>query len=282
MDNGKFTYPAPFDNGIRLKDVLEDNVDEKFYISNEKAYKLLRTMHEKITEKDTNVPMFIGNINSSDFGTGYVGGVWNTNGVSPTLTTMQGGGRQPHVITSLVSNKAEKFEKQIDVASTLLARDYKGFGNQASNAVIECEKCIVASRGRYAENMAIKQNLEFNTEGTTNALTSVQKDNLVFENNNMKIRIRKLTPKECFRLQGFADKDFYAAESVVSNTQLYKQVGNSITVDVLYYIFVELYKAMPYLFNDLKLSSFFSGIGAFESALDRLYEQINSGKSHQP
>lgn len=48
-------------------------------------------------------------------------------------------------------------------------------------------------------------------------------------------------------------------------------------VDVLYYIFVELYKAMPYLFDDLKLSSFFSGIGAFEVALDRLYEGINSG-----
>lgn len=50
---------------------------------------------------------------------------------------------------------------------------------------------------------------------------------------------------------------------------------NSIVVDVLYYIFIELYKAMPYLFDDLRLSSFFSGIGAFECALDRLYESIN-------
>ena len=58
---------------------------------------------------------------------------------------------------------------------------------------------------------------------------------------------------------------------------LYKQAGNSIVVDVLYYIYVELYKAMPYLFDDLKLSSFFSGIGAFETALERLYEGISSG-----
>lgn len=91
------------------------------------------------------------------------------------------------------------------------------------------------------------------------------------------IRIRKLTPKECFRLMGFSDENFEAAEDVVSNSQLYKQAGNSIVVDVLYYILVELYKTMPYLFDDLKLSSFFSGIGAFEIALNRLYESINSG-----
>lgn len=96
------------------------------------------------------------------------------------------------------------------------------------------------------------------------------------------IRIRKLTPKECFRLMGFSDENFEAAEKMVSNSQLYKQAGNSIVVDVLYYILVELYKAMPYLFDDLRLSSFFSGIGAFEIALNRLYEGINSGNFTSP
>ena len=97
------------------------------------------------------------------------------------------------------------------------------------------------------------------------------------------LRIRKLTPKECFRLMGFSDENFEAAHNVgISNSQLYKQAGNSIVVDVLYYIFVELYKAMPYLFDDLKLSSFFSGIGAFEVALDRLYKGINSGNFMNP
>mgnify|MGYP000614065792 CR=1 FL=1 len=91
------------------------------------------------------------------------------------------------------------------------------------------------------------------------------------------IRIRKLTPKECFRLMGFSDENFEAAEKMVSNSQLYKQAGNSIVVDVLYYILVELYKAMPYLFDDLRLSSFFSGIGAFECSLNRLYKSINRG-----
>lgn len=96
-------------------------------------------------------------------------------------------------------------------------------------------------------------------------------------------RIRKLTPLECWRLMGFSDEDFYKAKNAgVSNSQLYKQAGNSIVVDVLYYIFKELYDAMPYLFDDLKVGSYFSGIGAFEKGLDRLYEGINSGNFIKP
>ena len=90
-------------------------------------------------------------------------------------------------------------------------------------------------------------------------------------------RIRKLTPKECWRLMGFSDGDFDKAKAVgVSSSQLYKQAGNSIVVDVLYYIFKNLYEAMPYLFDDLKVGSYFSGIGAFESGLDRLFSDINN------
>lgn len=86
--------------------------------------------------------------------------------------------------------------------------------------------------------------------------------------------IRKLTPKECFRLMGFNDELFNKIDGV-SNTQLYKQSGNSIVTDVLFYIYIELYKAMPEIFDDLKVLSLFSGIGAFEVGLDRLYRVIN-------
>lgn len=55
-------------------------------------------------------------------------------------------------------------------------------------------------------------------------------------------RVRKLTPKECWRLMGFDDADFENAAKVNSNTQLYKQAGNSIVVDVLMAIFKELFK----------------------------------------
>lgn len=122
-------------------------------------------------------------------------------------------------------------------------------------------------------------------------------------NNQEEYAIRKLTPMECWRLMGFSDEDFLSAKTgsretaiklldkyprggvdmmdeadqlkKISNTQLYKQAGNSIVVDVLYHIYQELYKAMPYLFDDLKVGSYFSGIGAFEKGLDKLYAGIN-------
>ncbi len=100
------------------------------------------------------------------------------------------------------------------------------------------------------------------------------------ELNDSKIRIRKLTSKECWRLMGFRDIDYERARVGMnencyhgkdrSQSQLYKQAGNSIVVDVLYYIMTNLKSAMPYLFEDMTVGSFFSGIGAFEAALSRL------------
>jgi DNA (cytosine-5)-methyltransferase 1 len=65
-----------------------------------------------------------------------------------------------------------------------------------------------------------------------------------FQDNNFcntGYRIRKLTPLECFRLMGFTDEEFYKAQAVNSNSQLYKQAGNSIVVDVLYHLFKNLF-----------------------------------------
>lgn len=60
------------------------------------------------------------------------------------------------------------------------------------------------------------------------------------------IRIRKLTPRECWRLMGFTDIEFESAQlSGISNTQLYKQAGNSIVVNVLVAIFKELFNDRP-------------------------------------
>lgn len=54
-----------------------------------------------------------------------------------------------------------------------------------------------------------------------------------------------------------------------------ESTGNSIVVDVLYHIYLQLYKAIPDIFKDLKVISFFSGMGAFEKALDKLYSRIS-------
>ena len=272
LDNGKFTYPEPFDNGMRLKDVLEENVDEKFYISEDKVQKFIQTLHIDKSDEGSNTPKFVGNVNRPDFGTGYAGGVWDVDNISPTLTTMQGGGRQPHIMCGI--DKSLNGTKFIDNANCLTAREDRGISNRKSEgtAVIEVLGNVNPSGKGMNGNV-------FSDNGLSPTLTTNKGEgNKILSN----LRIRKLTPKECFRLMGFNDSDYEAASKVVSNSQMYKQTGNSIVVDVLYYILVELYKAMPYLFDDLRLSSFFSGIGAFEIALNRLYESINTGNFTNP
>ena len=98
---------------------------------------------------------------------------------------------------------------------------------------------IGAIRGRNPEKpksrksgLPTEQMLEINKNGTSNALTTVQKDNVVVSSNS----IRRLTPRECFRLMDFKEKFKF----IVSDTQLYKQAGNSIPVGLL----VELLKKL--------------------------------------
>lgn len=120
------------------------------------------------------------------------------------------------------------------------------------------EPFIVASRGRNPENPSdrttgspTEQRLEPNTKGLCNTLTTVQKDNYVAEPKQSNLRIRKLTPKECWRLQGFCprnedgsfdDECFEKAQAVCSKTQLYKQAGNSIVVNCIEGILINLFK----------------------------------------
>lgn len=241
LDNGKFTYPKPFDNGMRLKDILEENVDDKFYISEDK------------------VQRFLTNLNNKDA-----------------------------LLYDACQVKREgKSREYNDFCPTLTARDYKDPRLVNDNKVKQLGNIVSTGNWDNPQRGRI-----YSSNGCSPALNCcgggglepkiVQLENTNNPENIDNVTIRKLTPKECFRLMGFSDDNFKAAETMVSNSQLYKQAGNSIVVDVLYYILVELYKAMPYLFDDLRLSSFFSGIGAFEAALNRLYEGINSGNFTNP
>lgn len=276
LDNGKFTYPEPFDNGMRLKDILEENVDEKFYISEDKVQRFLTNLNSEdallydacqvkregksreyndfcptLTARDYKDPRLVNDNVVKQIGTiskcegnwknPQVGRIYSTDGCSPTLNTCGGGSHEPKIVQLGNVNPSGK-----------------------------------GMNGNVFDENGLAPTLTTNKgEGNKIAIRQVHKI-------KPPIRIRKLTPKECFRLMGFSDENFEAAEKMVSNSQLYKQAGNSIVVDVLYYILVELYKAMPYLFDDLRLSSFFSGIGAFEIALNRLYEGINSGNFINP
>ena len=82
-----------------------------------------------------------------------------------------------------------------------------------------------------------KDRLQLGKE-TSDTIQTTPKEGIAYSN----LRIRKLTPKECWRLMGFDDEDFKKAKKVNSDTQLYKQAGNSIVVNVLEAIFKELFK----------------------------------------
>lgn len=334
LDNGKFTYPEPFDNGMRLKDILEENVDEKFYISEDKVQRFLTNLNSEdallydacqvkregksreyndfcptLTARDYKDPRLVNDNVVKQIGTiskcegnwknPQVGRIYSADGCSPTLNTCGGGSHESKIVQLGNINPSGKgmngnvFDEN-GLAPTLTTN--KGEGNKIAIHEVNQEdnnkpkerffrqalETFENSNANYGDTIdafnkrvnrsGYSPTLTTRPEGFKTAILPVTND----------IRIRKLTPKECFRLMGFSDENFEAAENMVSNSQLYKQAGNSIVVDVLYYILVELYKAMPYLFDDLRLSSFFSGIGAFEIALNRLYEGINSGNFINP
>ena len=325
-DNGRFHFPEPLNRIVRLKDILEDEVEEKYYLPAEKVQRLIKDMENRkalLFEPDeeamrkwrNNELQLVGQINEPGKYS-QTGRVYSAEGCCPALTTCSGGNTQPKIIRIGRTNKG-----QSGVVYSPLG--ISGTNTTASPAIV-LEKVPGAVRGRYEDDGTISQKLELNkSKDTVHTLTSVTKDNIilvralsrkgyeeckcngvanlsfpktlkngrVIQNGDVSptltttpgvrrleslIRIRRLTPLECFRLMGFSDVDFWKAkEAGVSDSQLYKQAGNSIVVDVLYYIFLELYVAMPYLFDDIRLSSFFSGIGAFEKALKRLEETVN-------
>lgn len=90
---------------------------------------------------------------------------------------------------------------------------------------------------RYDEGFRSRTEKQIMPTITTHSGGGISGTPMVKEN---KLRIRKLTPKECWRLMGFDDEDYDKAKQVNSNSQLYKQAGNSIVVDVLEAIFKEM------------------------------------------
>lgn len=337
IDTGMFKFPEGFPLKLRLKDLCDAGVDEKYYLSDSKMIKGVPAVKEMTTgilsnqascfEDETEVantilardfkgfgnqgmncvvePHRIFNIYGEDKGTGFAGNVWDKESISPTLTTSQGGNRQPLIMVSPADDSvrvreatskgyAEAYEGDsinLEQPNSLTRRGRVGH-QVAQTLTTSCNQAVaVAMRGRYAEDGTVQQNIEVSdreyantittvqkdslvgilepnvltpkrteygkairkayeageiqesrhnmtelvprTDGIANTLTTVQKDNYLTVPQNAKLRIRKLTPKECFRLMGFDDSDFEKAEKVNSNTQLYKQAGNSIVVPVV-------------------------------------------------
>lgn len=172
------------------------------------------------------------------------GRVYDVTGISPTLNTCGGGGHEVKIVEKKVmggiyTDVTENFNRGL---YPNVSRTVKAVKNDAGCI----ERQIVASRGRNPDNpsdrtvgMPTEQVLEPNADGVCNALTTVQKDNMLLEITEQ-YRVRKLTPREVWRLMGFSDEDYEKAAEVNSKTQLYKQSGNSIVRDVLMAIFSQL------------------------------------------
>lgn len=324
-EHDPYEFHSGFELDIRLKDILEFNVDEKYYLSKEIQDRF------KPNDKFKDMSGNIVGTTAPDFRTiGQRDLCYQENSVMGTLVATDY--KQPKQIVERIdsSNKPYFVDRQGRIQEFDLKENYiqwdtskkqynsqqdrafydeKLSGTIATNAmanVIEnSEPLICASRGRNVENPSdrtsgthTEQRLEINYSGTSNTLTTVQKDNYVLEPNVLRVerndtidkqcennvniiigstqknayvgngemsptltsamgtggghipmignipnfRIRKLTPKECWRLMGIDDECFDKAEQVNSNSQLYKQAGNGIVVNVLYYIFKELFK----------------------------------------
>lgn len=136
---------------------------------------------------------------------------------------------------------------------------------------------VIASRGRYNENGNISQNYEVRGNEFTNTITTVQKDNMVLVNNSdtkPHPRVRRLTPKECWRLFDFTDEDFEKARTALNNTyyhgrdksssRLYEQAGNTIVINTLSAILKQLN-----IKEHIDVVEFFCGIGAQRKALQK-------------
>lgn len=145
-------------------------------------------------------------------------------------------------------------------SSTVTARYYKGIGAHKDNMVMDKVAIKQNTKRGYIEcNIGGVADFSYPDSQTRKGL--VQEDGeicptLTAENQGIckietQYRIRKLTPKECWRLMDFSDEDFEKAEKVNSNTQLYKQAGNSIVVNVLVAILGQLLKGKEDLYKEI-------------------------------
>ena len=188
-----FEFPKSICLDRYLKDILEDQVDEKYYLSEERI--------EKICE---------WHIRQRENGRGFRFEVKDGNSIGRAVTTSGDRPSSTNYVTALI--------KTANKQGYDIAKDGDAIDLTYPNSNTR--------RGRVGHSIS----KTISTGGGSMGTIELGQD----------VRIRKLTPKECWRLMGFDDEDFEKASKVNSNTQLYKQAGNSIVVNVLQAILMEL------------------------------------------
>lgn len=285
IDNGLFDFPKGFTLTKSLRDVLEESLAEKYYLSDKFIQYLERLKEEcekngngfgykPLTENDVaNTIAAKAQVRSTDTmiqvkQIGNVcptktrenpnqGRVYDPDYLSPSLTSMEGGNRQPFVAaydeqnkyirkdgcvgTIMTDGSSPKKNSRIliwDGYNQKIRKDSTNDGTLTQNCGADLKRNGqgIITIGNYSPSGHDASRI-VSVDGV--APTVKENHGTVTETVHY-LRIRKLTPLECFRLMGFDDEDFYKAEAVCSNSQLYKQAGNSIVVDVLEHIFLQL------------------------------------------
>lgn len=183
--------------------MLEGNVDEKYYIS-----KAMMDYFMGVNQKPSKFPRkerFLANINRKN------------QDIANSVTT--NAGQRP-------TDNFVKVNLKTDLCNRLVEQGVVKGGEIINHSYTNSEQRDTLDK--YIET----------TNGITPTLTT--RPDILGYVENKPLRIRKLTPKECWRLMGFNDSDFDKASKVNSNAQLYKQAGNSIVVNVLEAILGEL------------------------------------------
>jgi DNA (cytosine-5)-methyltransferase 1 len=225
-DDNTFNFPKKQHLTKRLKDVLESEVDEKYFLSDNAINSLI--LNKDVLQKSKVNPEIASTLQSPGNACGNYKGM---NAISVKSATKKG---------YEIATDQDSINFSVPNSETRRGRVGKGVAQTLDTA---CNQGVMigAIRGRNPENplsrevgLPTEQRLELNINRTSNALTTVQKDNVIVNQS----KIRRLTPRECFRLMDFPD----TFKWTVSDTQAYKQAGNSIVVNVLAEILKKLIK----------------------------------------
>ena len=197
-----FVFPPKQELKLKLKDILEDEVDEKYYLSEALIKNITHVDTKESNELKPQVLAGIGEKNSNNNTQWYQQNRIYNNNIAISVTTSY----NPYY---KVNNATKKSYQEA----------YEGDGVN------------ISSRMKYQRGNVQKGMIQtITTAGGNERGVAINE------------KIRKLTPKECWRLMGFNDEDYERASKVNSNTQLYKQAGNSIVVNVLEAILTNLLK----------------------------------------
>ena len=221
IDHELFEFPKPYSLEKRLKDFLEPHVDEKYYLS-DKMVDYFKENSIKNELKGNGFRFKPANADEVD--------------ISKTITTRNGSRMDDNFITMPEKTKKgcteatdgdgvyiNRPEQKRGVVQKGMIQTIKT--SPDIGVVVKDPQCYEESHGYNKEFVS--------NNGVCRTLRTTYRQKTLINNGNV-LRIRKLTPKECYRLMGFSDEDFEKSEAVpTSNTQLYKQAGNSIVVDVL-------------------------------------------------